>query len=402
MAGIVIAGGGDCGMRAAFAARDQGYMGAITVVAAEPGLPYERPPLSKPGADGAVETPICTLAQLQERKIDLLSGVSVQSEDRAVRRVTLSNGASLGYDKLLLATGATPRKLACTGGELALPLRSLKDAQRIYAAATPRARVVVIGAGLIGMELAAVLVARGARVTVLEYGPRPLGRNVPEALAARITDRHLAEGVDILCNVQIAEVTQTEVVLADGRSIPSDLVVAAIGVVPNTALAQAAGLAVENGIRVDGLLRSTDPNIFAAGDCANVLCEDAVHRRFETWQNAQTQGDIAGRNMAGANLQFGGPVWFWSDQFDLGLQVVGETTGQASAIRRMGAGTELHFYLDRHARLVGAAGLGLGNAVAKDIKLAQKLIEATLPLEAALLADPTTNLKRMLRPMAAS
>ena len=402
MAGIVIAGGGDCGMRAAFAARDQGYAGAITVVAAEPGLPYERPPLSKPGADGATEKPICTPGQLHESKIELLSGVSVQSVDRAGRRVDLSNGAGLGFDKLLLATGATPRKLACTGGAFALPFRSLKDAQRIYAAAAPRARVVVIGAGLIGMELAAVLVARGVRVTVLEYGPRPLGRNVPEALAARIMDRHLAEGVDILCNVQIAEVTQTEVVLADGRSIPSDIVVAAIGVVPDTALAQATGLAVENGIRVDGQLRSSDPNILAAGDCASVLCEDAVHRRFETWQNAQTQGDIAGRNMAGADLQFGGPVWFWSDQYDLGLQAVGDTTGRASAIRKMDAGAELHFYLDTQAHLLGATGLGLGNAVAKDIKLAQKLIEAALPLEAALLADPAINLKKMLRPIAAS
>lgn len=402
MAGIVIAGGGDCGIRAAFAARDQGDAGTITVVAAEPGMPYERPPLSKPGELGATEKPICTPERLQDCKIDLLLGVSVHSVDRAGRRVVLSNGAGLDYDKLLLATGAVPRKLACSGGDRALSLRSLGDAQRIYGAAAPGVQITVIGAGLIGMELAAVLIGRGARVTVLEYGPRPLGRNVPEALATRITGQHLAEGVDILCSVQIAEVTKNAVILADGRSIPSDVVVAAIGVVPDTELGRASGLAVENGIRVDRQLRSTDPHIYAAGDCASVLCKDAVYRRFETWQNAQTQGDIAGRNMAGAGLQFGGPVWFWSDQYDLGLQAVGDTVGQASAIRKTDTETELHFYLDGQARLIGAAGLGIGNAVAKDIKLAQKLIEAEVPLDVALLGDPAINLKKMLRPIAVS
>jgi 3-phenylpropionate/trans-cinnamate dioxygenase ferredoxin reductase subunit len=401
MAGIVIAGGGDCGIRAAFAARDQGYEQSITVVAAEHGLPYERPPLSKPDGGGAIEKPICTLESLQVSKIDLLTGVRVQTADRAARTVSLSDGTTLPYDKLLLATGATPRKLTCAGGELALSLRTLDDARQIYAAAVPGARVTVIGGGLIGLELAAVLAGRRVQVTVLEYGPRPLGRNVPEALAARIADRHRAEGVVILCNVAIAGVTQSEVSLADGRTVPSDLVVAAIGVVPDTGLAQAAGLQADNGICVGSSLRSTDPDIFAAGDCASVLCGDGVHLRFETWQNARTQGEIAGRNMAGAALSFGGPVWFWSDQYDLGLQAVGDTAGAVSALRRPDATTDLHFYLDGQNRLTGAAGLGIGNAVARDIRLAQKLIEAGAFPDAGLLADPTVNLKKLLRPAAA-
>jgi 3-phenylpropionate/trans-cinnamate dioxygenase ferredoxin reductase component len=402
MVGIVILGGGDCGLRAAFAAREQGYAQPITIIAAEPGLPYERPPLSKPDKNGVIEKPICTPDRLQDSKIELLAGVRALAVDAAARMVTLSDGRVLGYDKLLLATGAMPRKLGCAGGELALPLRTLADAKQVYAAATPETRVTVIGAGLIGMELAAVLVRRGVRVTVLEYGPRPLGRNVPATLAARIIDRHLAEGVTILCNVQIAQIGQGAVGLTDGRSIASDVVVVAIGVAPEAGLAQAAGLAIGNGICVDRSLRSTDPNIFAAGDCANVLGADGVPRRFETWQNAQTQGEIAGRNMAGASLFFDGPVWFWSDHYDLGLQAVGDTAGAASATRKANVETELHFYLNAQGRLVGAAGLGLGNAVAKDIKLAQKLIESALPLDAALLADPAIALKKMLRPHAAS
>lgn len=397
MSGIVILGAGECGVRAAFAARDFGFEGPITLVGEEAGLPYERPPLSKPKADRAILKPICTAQALAEKGIRLLDGVRATNIDRRAKTVALSSGNAIAYDRLLFATGASPRSLGCEGADRALTFRTLADANRIYAAVDQAREVTIIGAGLIGLELAAELSGRGGAVTVLEFAPLPLGRNVPQALARRIVDRHLAESVQVLTGVEVVRITGTAVELADGRSIPGAVVVAAVGVAPNTGLADAAGLATGNGIRVDEHLRTADPAIFAAGDCASVQVEAGGHQRFETWQNAQAQGEIAGRNMAGADVTFAPPVWFWSDQFDLGLQGVGTTQGDPSAIRPLGEGAELLFYLDGGDRLVGAAGLGQGQEVAKDIKLSQKLIEAGIPVSATQLSDPAINLKKLLR-----
>lgn len=397
MSGIVILGTGECGVRAAFAARDFGFEGPITLIGEEAGLPYERPPLSKPEADRAILKPICTTLALAEKDIRLLDGVKATNIDRRAQTVALSSGKSIGYDLLLFATGPSPRSLRCEGADRALTFRTLADANRIYAAADLAREVIIIGAGLIGLELAAELSGRGVAVIVLENSPVPLSRTVPQALARRIVDRHLAEGVQILTGVEVVRVTGRTVELADGRSIPGAVVVAAVGVTPNTELADAAGLATGNGIRVDEHLRTADPAIFAAGDCASVQVEAGGHQRFETWQNAQAQGEIAGRNIAGADVTFAPPVCFWSDQFDLGLQGVGTTQGDPSAIRPLGEGAELLFYLDGGDRLVGAAGLGQRQEVAKDIKLSQKLIEAGIPVSATQLSDPAINLKKLLR-----
>lgn len=362
-------------------------------------MPYERPPLSKPTGSELVEKPICTAEKLRDCAITLVPDVAVVDVDAAGRRLILSTGAACEYDNLLLATGAIPRKLTCPGGERALSFRTARDARRIYAAAGQNTNVTVIGAGLIGLELAAVLSGRGVQVTVLEYGPRALGRNVPGPLAARIANRHLAEGVQLNCDVRIERITEREIALADGRCIPADVVVAAIGVLANDDLARRAGLVTSNGVCVDALLQTSDPHIYAAGDCASIVDDNGFGQRFETWQNAVAQGDIAGRNMAGANMAFGGPVWFWSDQYDLGLQAVGDTGGGRIVVRQVDVATELHFFLDAESRLVGAAGLGIANAVAKDIKLAQKLIVARVPLDPAQLSDPHVGLKTILRPL---
>ncbi len=401
MQGIVILGAGECGVRAAFSAREQGYSGPITIIGEEAGLPYERPPLSKPDVNGVIQKPICSAEDLKDKGITLCNGVQAAALDRRARTVSLSSGRALGYDKLLIATGAGPRQMTCAGAERALTFRSAEDAKRIYDSARPGRRVVIVGAGLIGLELAAVLVSRGVDVSVLEYAPVPLGRNVPRPLAQKIADRHEAEGTRILCDVEVDAITASHVVLADGQELEADLVVAAIGVTPRTKLAAAAGLAVEDGICVNAELRTDDPHILAAGDCASVLCAGR-RQRYETWQNAQLQGDIAGRNMAGAQLAFETPVWFWSDQFDLGLQGVGQTKGSVAATRRTGGDTEILFYLDEVGRVAGAFGLGSGNAVAKDIKLAQKLIEAGIAADPDQLRDPTINLKKLLRPVAAA
>ncbi|MEQ8343379.1 MULTISPECIES: NAD(P)/FAD-dependent oxidoreductase [Marinovum] len=395
MAGIVIVGAGECGLRAAFAARNAGYAGEITVIGAETTLPYERPPLSKPDAAGVIEKPITSKEALSACAIALRSGVTVTEIDRANRQLQLSVGSALGYDKLLLTTGARPRTLACPGGEHARVFRTIEDAREVFRSAGASTRVTIVGAGLIGLELAAVLIGRCAKVTVLEAGPRPLGRNVPEPFAMRLAERHRQRGVDIRCGVALRVCTAFSVVLENGQTIDTDLAVAAIGVTPNIDLAEAAGLTTQNGICVDAGLRTEDPRIFAAGDCAAVQAPDGGYRHYETWQNAQAQRDVAGANLAGGDARFSGPVWFWSDQYDLGLQGFGETEGDPAAIRDLGNGAEVRFYSNDAGQLIGAAGLGPSNAVSRDIKIAQRLAGATL--DPALLADANQNMKKLLR-----
>lgn len=397
MSGMVIIGAGECGTRAAFALREQGWQGAITLIGAEDGLPYERPPLSKPVEGDAHRKPICDAAGLAAAGIGYLAGVSVSGIDPSARTVTLADGRQLPYAALLLATGAQPRRLACPGAERALGFRTHDDAARVFASVAPGGRVAIIGAGLIGMELAAVLRARDIAVDVIEAAPAPLGRAVPPHFAARLHDRHRAEGVRFHLGVTVAGIDAKGVVLGDGRRIPADLVVGAIGVVPDTALAQAAGLAIGNGILTDAELRSSAPGIFAAGDCAAVADGAGRHIRLESWRNARDQAETAARNMLGAGARFAARPWFWSDHYDLGLQVAGLPDPRDQMVSRgLTGGAELTFYL-RDGQLVAAAGLGPGNSIAKDIKLAEMLMAADLWPDPGALADPGVNLKSLLR-----
>ncbi|WDZ80005.1 FAD-dependent oxidoreductase (plasmid) [Ensifer adhaerens] len=396
MNGIVIIGAGEAGTRAAFALREAGFSGNVALVGTEPHLPYERPPLSKP-LDGAVQMkPICGAEALQAAGIDYRQGVSALSLDPDARAVALSNGQTLAYDRLLLATGARPRRLPCPGAERALDFRTYADAAAIFSRAENVKSVAIIGGGLIGMELAAVLRGKGITVSVIEMAPKPLGRAVPPRFAAKLHTRHEEEGVVFYLGQGIGEITDDAVLLADGSAVPAAIVVSAIGVVPDTALAEAAGLAVGNGILTDSFLRTGDPNIFAAGDCAAVAQPGGGHMRFESWRNARNQAEVAARNMAGGREIFGAIPWFWTDQYDLGLQVAGLPQPDHQIVIRPLDGGELEFYLDG-GRLVAAAGLGLGNSIAKDIKLAEMLIAAGISPEPQALADPGVNLKALLK-----
>lgn len=401
---MVIVGAGECGTRAAFALREAGWSGEVVLIGDEPGLPYERPPLSKPGADGAVRRGICDAEALAAARIHYRPGLRVEAIERTTRRLRLQGGETLAYERLLLATGAQPRALSCPGGETALPLRTHADAMRLFQACGPTAKVVVIGAGLIGMELAAVLREQGAAVTVVEAGPRALGRAVPEAIAQRLQDQHSAAGVDLRFNVGVRAIEGGQVLLADGTALPADAVVAAIGVVPDTRLAEAAGLAVDNGIVVDAALATADPHIFAAGDCARFACARSGQTlRLESWQNARAQAEHAARAMLGATDAFDAVPWFWSDQFGLGLQIAGWPDAQRPLQARQvdDAGTTLWFQqagpADGSGALSAVCGLGPGNRVGKDIKLAQRLIERRTPVSADALADPAVSLKSLLK-----
>jgi 3-phenylpropionate/trans-cinnamate dioxygenase ferredoxin reductase subunit len=393
---IVIIGAGESGARAAFALRETGFAGTVTLIGTEPHLPYERPPLSKP-LDGAVQMkPICGAEALETAGIDYRQGVSASRLEADDRSVTLSDGRTLTYDKLLLATGARPRRLTCPGAERALDFRTYGDAAAIFARAEAGRQVAIIGGGLIGMELAAVLRGKGITVSVVEMAPKPLGRAVPPRFAAKLHARHQDEGVTFHLGRGIAEIIDDAVLLSDGTAVPADIAVAAIGVQPDTALAEAAGLAVGNGILTDLYLRTSDPNIYASGDCAAVAQPGGGHIRFESWRNARAQAEVAARNMAGGKDVFAAIPWFWTDQYDLGLQVAGLPHPDHQGVTRQLDGGELEFYLDG-GRLVAAAGLGLGNGLAKDIKLSEMLIAAGVSPDPGALADASVNLKALLK-----
>ncbi|WP_292451852.1 FAD-dependent oxidoreductase [Mesorhizobium sp.] len=395
---MVIVGAGECGTRAAYTLREAGYDGPVTLIGDEASLPYERPPLSKPSSIGIEHRLICDAAQLENAGIKYLAGIRVTSLDPERKTVSLDNQGSLSYERLLLSTGAAPRRLTCPGEELAHVLRTLEDAKRLYKMAFAGSRIAIVGAGLIGMELAACLQRLGTQVTVIDVATRPLERAVPDVLARRLHERHVKEGVRFRFNAIVEEIDRSGVLLNDGTTVAADVVITAIGVTPNTSLAKGSGISTQNGILVDTFLRTTVPDIFAAGDCACLDLGQGKAVRYETWRNARVQGELAGRNMAGAAQTITTRPWFWSDQYELGLQVVGLPSAEhVTVTRHLSGGAEIIFFLDGHRHLAAAAGLGPGGAVAKDIRLAEMLIDAEVGLDLKLIGDPAVSLKSFLR-----
>jgi 3-phenylpropionate/trans-cinnamate dioxygenase ferredoxin reductase subunit len=405
-AGAVIVGAGECGARAAFALREEGFSGPVTLIGVERHLPYERPPLSKDGMgeDAPGIRTIADAARFEAAGIGLMLAATVTSIDRGQKTVRLGDGATLSYETLLLATGARPRRLALAeASRHCLYLRTHDDAQAIAARLRPDARIAIIGGGFIGLELAAAARKRGCSVTVIEALPRLLARAVPEAIADVIEATHRENGVDIRCGSSIAAIDDVgdDVVvrLADGASITADLCIVGIGAIPNAEIAEQAGLAVENGIRVDDTLRTDDPAIFAAGDCCSfpLAIYNGRRVRLEAWRNAQEQGTLAARNMLGGNEAHVAVPWFWSDQYDLSLQIAGLADEGAEIVRRdTGSGAFLLFHRAADGRLVAASGIGPGNAVARDIRLAEMLIARRAAPSAEQLADAETKLKSLL------
>jgi len=383
-AGMVIIGAGECGGRAALTLRELGYDGPVTLVGDEPHLPYERPPLSKDAmvSDAPEIKAIASDEILAERSIRHIHSVQAVAIDRAAHLVRLSDSSVLAYDKLLLATGSTPRKLPMPGlGARCVYLRTFADALAIRSHLSPANRIAIIGGGFIGLELAASARKLGVAVTVIEAQPRILMRGVPAEIAQIVHQAHEAEGVKILTSQGIISIaddgTEVCIALADGQEIVADLAVIGIGAVPVTGLAVEAGLTIDNGIAVDATLRTGDPDIFAAGDCCSFpLAVYAGRRvRLEAWRNAQEQGALAARNMLGAGEAHAAVPWFWSDQYGLSLQIAGLSDEGKSTVRRdLSDGAFILFHLAEDGRLVAASGIGPGNAVARDIRLAEMLI----------------------------
>ncbi len=404
--GAVILGAGECGTRAAFALREEGYSGTVTLIGAERHLPYERPPLSKEGM--SAESPgmktIADADRFGAAGIDLLLAQTATAIDRANQAVMLANGAAVSYETLLLATGARPRRLPLADASRhCLYLRTHDDAETISGRLRPEARIAIVGGGFIGLEIAAAARRRGCAVTVIEALPRLLSRAVPAEIAEVIADLHRANGVEIRCGASIASIADkgeaVELALGEGSAVLADLCIVGIGAVPNAELAANAGLAVDNGIVVDEKLRTEDPAIFAAGDCCSFPLSIYGGRRvrLEAWRNAQEQGGLAARNMLGKAESHIAVPWFWSDQFDWTLQIAGLADQATQTVRRdLGNDAFLLFHLADDGRLVAASGIGPGNSVARDVRLAEMLIVRRASPETHKLADADTKLKSLL------
>ncbi|MGA4841090.1 NAD(P)/FAD-dependent oxidoreductase [Streptomyces sp. G45] len=336
---VVIVGAGQGGYQTAASLRELGHRGSVTLVSAEDALPYERPPLSKAYLKAGASTESLWLRPATyyvRHAIDLITG-EVTDIDRAARTVRLADGSSYAYDHLVLATGARPRTLDVPGAGLrgVHALRTAPDAAALRAALAGARRAVVVGAGFIGLEVAAAARESGCAVTVVEAGERPLARAVTARTAAHLTRLHRAAGTELLFGRGVAALTGdgrgrvAAVELTDGRSLPADLVVVGVGVTPRTELAAAAGLAVDDGVTVDARLLTGDPHVFAIGDCAAFPEARSGRRvRLESVQNAVAQAQAVAERLTGAGPRaYDALPWFWSDQFTTALQIAGLARG---------------------------------------------------------------------------
>ncbi len=326
---IVIVGAGQAGARAAEALRTAGYKGSIALVGDEIHLPYERPQLSKEVLLKPEEPVVLvkTAEAWREIGVDVYVGAKAEAVDVEHRIVRLSDGRELQYDKLLLATGTVARHLPVleAGPVPVRYLRTIEDAVSLREALIPGAHVVLIGGGVIGLEVAAAAVAAGASVTVIEAGKTLLARALPGVASDFLLQRHRAAGVDFRFGVTVSAVEDGGLVLSDGSRVPASVVVVGIGAEPQTALAVQMGLDGPDGIKVDACGRTPLDGVFAAGDVTLQHCSRTGRwRRVETWANAQNQAIAAAKTMAGIETPYDDPPWFWSDQYDVNLQVVGD------------------------------------------------------------------------------
>jgi 3-phenylpropionate/trans-cinnamate dioxygenase ferredoxin reductase component len=405
---MAIVGAGHVGGRAAQTLREAGWRGRIVMIGAEPHLPYERPPLSKGLLTGERSPAQCGLRPPQAWREDGIEHIvaSVRALDPEARTLQLGDGTTVDYEALLLATGGHARRLAIPGAsdEGVLCLRTMDDAAAIGPRLVPGARIVVVGGGFIGLEVAASARVRGCDVTVVEGGPRLLGRAVPAAIAAYVHALHERNGVRVLLNGTPQAFERREdgtlaVKLESAETLSADTVIVGIGIEPADELARAAGMEVGRGIVVDEALATSARGVYAAGDVAVFPSRFGAHRiRQETWHNAETQARVAARNMLGAHEAYRELPWFWSDQYDHQLQVAGEPAlGTRSITRAVGVDAEIHFELNGQAQLVGASGFGVASALAKEMRLARMLVERGASVAPEQLANSEVKLKSLLQ-----
>jgi NADPH-dependent 2,4-dienoyl-CoA reductase/sulfur reductase-like enzyme len=397
---VVIVGSGQSGGRAAEALRQGGHNGRITLIGDESHAPYERPALSKEFLSSAAVEKLAWVrphAWYSEVAITTLHGRRAVGIDRARHVVELDLGTPVEYRTLILTTGARPRQLTVEGADhpLVSYLRTIEDSQELQRRLSPGARIVVIGAGFIGMEVAATAVSRGCAVTVLELAELPMARVIPRQLGDFYADFHRRKGVDLRLATAVSRITDEQgraLVHTDGGApILADAVVVGIGVIPNVELAQGAGLDTDNGIVVDEYGRTCDPHIYAAGDVTSHFNSLLGRRvRLESWQNAQNQAIAVARNILGAGIPYAEVPWFWSDQYELNLQIAGIPRADDEIVGRGvpgGNGPVLCFHL-REGRLVAAIGINS----ARDVRFGKEIIAMGGSPTATELSDPAVTL----------
>lgn len=398
---VVVVGAGQAAASLVARLRAKGFDGQITLIGEEPVPPYQRPPLSKAYllGDMALERLFLRPESFYaENAIDLRLNTVVTAIDRA-RGCVATDAGEIPYDALALCTGSAPRRLpAAIGGDLdgVYVVRTLADVDGAAPAFTAGARVLIVGGGYIGLEAAAVAAKLGLSVTLVEAGERILGRVASGETADYFRALHQAHGVDIREGTGLAALTGdghvTGATLSDGTDLQIDFAIVGVGITPNTALAEAAGLAIDNGIRVDARGQTSDPAIWSAGDCAAFPGAGGA-MRLESVGNAIDMGELVADNIMGAARDYAVKPWFWSDQYDVKLQIAGLNTGFSHVVVRKGdAGAQSHWYYAGD-RLIALDAMNDGRAY----MVGKRLIETGKSPDAALVADPETDLKSLLK-----
>jgi 3-phenylpropionate/trans-cinnamate dioxygenase ferredoxin reductase subunit len=400
----VIVGASHAAAQLCPALRQQGWEGEIVLVGDEPYLPYHRPPLSKTVLAGGktVEDIFIRPAAIYEKaQVDLRLGQRVTAVDAQAGNLTLDDGSALSYSKLVLATGASARKLPVPGTELAgvYYLRSIEDVNRIRTRVAPGKRAVIVGGGYIGLEAAAAMRGVGMEVTVLEALPRVLQRVTPPAMSDFFQRLHAEEGVDIRTGVALEAIEGDDEVsgvrCADGSVFAADLVVIGIGVIPRTELAEAAGLDVDNGIVVNEYVESSVPDILAVGDCSNHFNPIYQRRiRLESVQNATDQAKVAAATIAGKREAYNALPWFWSDQYNVKLQIAGLSQGYDQVVTRgdSEAGRSFATFYYAEGKLIACDAVNR----AVEFMSTKRLLSAAKSLPPEILADDSNDLKALV------
>ncbi|GGL80691.1 NAD(P)/FAD-dependent oxidoreductase [Glutamicibacter protophormiae] len=402
LASVVIAGGGMAGFTAAKSLRAKGFAGKLTIVDPE-GIPYDRPPLSKDyllGHRDAEQIQLIDAGWFADQDIEVIESKVVDLDPEAPA-VTLADGTVLHADKVVLATGGTARRLPIPGGQLptVLELRTKQDADHLRQVLQPGIRLAIIGAGLIGAEVASSALSFGASVTLIDPVDPPLVPAVGEVLARRLHQMHVANGVKLVTGIpteiSVDASGQHAITLADGSSILADVVLVGIGIVADTALAAASGLDTDNGILVDESQRTSHPNVYAIGDTARTrLSDGTLLRRAEHWEHAMNTGETVAAALLEAQLPTHGASWFWSDRHGVHVEGVGSMLGDGTLVTRELDGIPVAaFRVTDEGLLAGCAAIDGGLLV----RAARRIIDKNKPVNVEQLADPTIDLKKLAR-----